>query len=76
MYYYLWYEYMGPNFIAIIFFQFLCREHVDLLGFLDYEIWKASHMLAQDLPLRKQEQSGIDSNYQVWKNFGPCWKSN
>ena len=55
------------------------REHVNLLGFLDYEIWKASHMLAQDNPLRKhaihQHICGVDLKYQVWEDFGPCWNN-
>ena len=56
------------------FYLLYLREHVDLLGFLDYEIWKASHMLAQDLPLRKQIASkNVDSKDRVWEDFGPTW---
>merc|ERR1712136_97542 len=33
------------------------KEHVDLIGFLDFEIWKASHMLAQGIPLQREIQA-------------------
>merc|ERR1719322_1369231 len=38
------------------------KEHVDLIGFLDFEIWKASHMLAQGIPLQRQIQA--DPNWR------------
>ena len=52
-------------------FSNLFREHVDLKGFLDYEIWKASHMLAQNIPLQKTPQS----QNELWEDFGPHWCS-
>ena len=52
---------------TVIYFY---SDHVDLLGFLDYEIWKASHMLAQNIPLRKN----IHLNNEIWEDFGPLWK--
>ena len=45
---------------------------MDLLGFLDYEIWKASHMLSQDIPLRNRSES----KDQEWEEFGPTWSAN
>ena len=39
---------------------FTLREHVDLIGFLDFETWKASHMLAQGIPLQRQIQADPD----------------
>ena len=49
----------------------LFREHVDLKGFLDYEIWKASHMLAQNIPLQKIPHP----ENELWEDFGPHWCS-
>ena len=43
----------------------MIREHVDLIGFLDYEIWKASYMLALHLPLH----SCVNSNDELWEEF-------
>jgi len=46
------------------------RHCVDLLGFLDFEIWKASHMLANGLPLEEEESSKTeDSKNQVWNDI-------
>ena len=51
------------------FFLSFCREHVDLVGFLDYEIWKASHMLAQGVPLQKQIEGGNPGGIRTtWYN--------
>ena len=41
-------------------------------GFLDYEIWKTSHMLAQNIPLQKAPHS----QNELWEEFGPHWCSN
>ena len=30
-------------------------------------------MLATDNPLRKREDSSLDTKYQIWEDFGPCW---
>ena len=60
-------------FCSLRYIANLFREHVNLLGFLDYEIWKASHMLATDLPLGKSEDSNLDTKYQIWEDFGFCW---
>ena len=49
------------------------RQHVDLMGFLDYEIWKASHMLAQDMPLQKRPEGSWSSGSEKWEDFGPHW---
>jgi len=50
---------------------------IDLLGFLDFEIWKASHMLAQDLPLQTNTASrNSHSNNQAWDDFSPYWNKN
>ena len=48
------------------------RHHVDLMGFLDHEIWKASHMLAQNIPLQQPIQRTVES--EQWEDFGPIWK--
>ena len=49
---------MNEYFQGLSIFQtFTFREHVDLIGFLDFEIWKASHMLAQGIPLQRQIQA-------------------
>jgi len=48
------------------------RHCVDLLGFLDFEIWKASHMLAHGIPLEEQDSSNRrDSKNRVWNDIDP-----
>jgi hypothetical protein len=44
-----------------------------LIGFLDYEIWKISHLLAQDIPLQKPSEEFPTS--EQWEDFGPRWNS-
>ena len=44
------------------------RHCVDLLGFLDFEIWKASHMLAHGLPEEKSSNKE-DSKNRIWDDF-------
>ena len=66
------------NFNAV---QFLFRQHVDLIGFLDYEIWKVSHMLAQnipDIPLSgPSESKGKEfPTTEEWKDFDHKWETN
>jgi len=41
----------------LIHLLYIFREHVNLVGLLDYEIWKASHMLAKKLPHDKDNDS-------------------
>ena len=41
----------------LIHLLYIFREHVNLVGLLDYEIWKASHMLAEKLPQDKDNES-------------------
>ena len=48
------------------------REHVDIEGLLDYEIWNASHMLAQSIPLQEEEE--YPERWQSWRDFGP-WEN-
>ena len=50
---------------------FIYRQHIDLIGFLDYEIWKVSHLLAQDIPLQKPSEEFPTS--EQWEDFGPRW---
>jgi len=53
------------------------RHCIDLLGFLDFEIWKASHMLAQDLPLQTDAASRKSHSInEVWDDFSPYWNKN
>ena len=47
-----------------------CSYDIDLLGFLDYEIWNASHMLTQHIPLSKDTYNPDKG----WEDFGHCWK--
>jgi len=46
------------------------RQCVDLLGFLDFEIWKASHMLAHGIPIEEKDSSNRqDSKNRVWNDI-------
>ena len=51
-------------FILCYFFS----DDVNLPGFLDYEIWKASHMLSQNI-LHREE---IADDGKEWEDFDSC----
>ena len=53
----------------MLFFHF--RQHVDLIGLLDYEIWKASGILGQTIPLQCPPEHS--SECDNWNDFGPYW---
>ena len=45
------------------FFFSVFRYDVNLVSFLDYEIWKASYMLAQDVPYKgTQDTCGLNDD--------------
>merc|ERR1712136_338468 len=53
------------------------RHCIDLLGFLDFEIWKASRMLAQELPSQKQDTATKStSKNRAWVDFDRYWNKN
>ena len=47
------------------------RHHVDLMGLLDFEIWKTSRMINQRIPLQTPPDQTSDSD--AWKDFAPHW---
>ena len=52
----------------------LFSQHVDLLGFLDYEIWKSSRMLSQNIPLKRSPVAeDVVVEDEQWQCFGPVW---
>ena len=58
------------------FVKILCnfhfRQSVDLMGLLDYEIWKASSILGQTIPLQCPPEHPSEGD--KWMDFGPHWK--
>ena len=64
-------QYLPYSLIRALRDIIFCRYDLDLPVILDYEIWKASHMLFQNIPYDEDTDADNDSN-DGWDDSWDC----